>query len=345
MSVRRARVPTLRSVAAARALRWRRAGALLACAGLLAAASCAPGAGDGEITSATPLGEVFAPRFEVDSKATFIERFDPPGAGAGLALALATEVHNPNGFAIVLQRVSYRLLIDGEVVGESSLETDLELPANGSAPLAWKVDADLTELPALWLQVVRAFAGEPLPFALEGQLVFASQTYAFTTLTRRLAEGTALSRQEVAPPRLRLDGLSSRVAVVREDAPVVTLALVAQNPGEVGYFLTGPELVLELNDEVVASLELGPLPLPAGDIVRADLTFLIDRLRLSESAESALAAALRGERADVRLLGAFAYDVLGVDSFVIENEAGLLVRIPERSLPARGAAASPGRDR
>ena len=302
---------------------------------LVALVACTPAAVDTEITSATPLGEVFAPRFEVEPGATFIERFDPPGAGAGLALALATVVRNPNGFPIVLQRIDYRLRLDGEVVAEAALLTDLEVDANSAAPLAWTVEADLTERPELWLQVVRAFASTPLAFALEGQLHFSTQSYAFVTLSRPLAEGTALARQEVAPPRLRLDGLSSRVTLVRPDAPVVTLALVAHNPGDVGYFLTGPALVLELNDEPVATLELGPLPLPAGDTVRTDLTFLIDRARLSERADAAVTAALRGERADVRLLGAFAYDVLGVDSFTLRNESGLIVRIPERSLPGR----------
>lgn len=302
---------------------------------VLALVACTPTAVDHEITSATPLGEVFAPRFEIEPGATFIERFDPPGAGAGLALALATAVRNPNGFPIVLQRIDYRLRLDGEVVAEAAVLTDLEVDANSTAPLAWTVEADLTDKPELWLQVVRAFAGTPLAFELEGQLHFATQSYAFVTLSRPLAEGTALARQEVAPPRLRLDGLSSRVALVRPDAPVVTLALVAYNPGDVGYFLTGPMLVLELNDEPVATLELGPLPLPAGDTVRTDLTFLIDRARLSGAADAALAAALRAERADARLLGPFAYDVLGVDSFTLRNEAGLMVRIPERSLPGR----------
>ena len=329
--------PSEAAACAARAGRAHRARALV---GVLVAlsvvlAACAPATIDAEITSATPLGEVFAPRFEIEPGATFIERFDPPGAGAGLALALATVVRNPNGFPIVLQRIDYRLRLAGERVAEAVLLTDLEVDAGSDAPLAWTVEADLTERPELWLQVVQAFANTPLAFELEGQLHFATQSYAFVTLMRPLAEGTALARQAVAPPRLRLDGLSSRVTLVRPDAPVVTLALVAHNPGDVGYFLTGPALVLELNDEPVATLELGPLPLPAGDTVRSDLTFLIDRARLSDVADASLTAALRGERADVRLLGAFAYDVLGVDSFTLRNESGLIVRIPERSLPGR----------
>lgn len=321
--------------AGSRPHRFWRLPVLVSVAAVFLLLACAPGLVDTEITSATPLGEVFAPRFEVDPSTTFIERFDPPGAGAGLVLAVATTVRNPNGFPIVLQQVDYRLRLGEEVVASAVLLPELELDANGSAPLQWTIDADLTERSGLWSQVVRAFASTPLPFALEGQLVFVSQSYAFRTLVRPLAEGVALARQEVVTPRLRLDALSSRVTLVRADAPVVVLGLIAHNPGEVGYFLTASELVLELNGEPVATLELGPLPLPAGDTVRSDLTFLVDRERLSDEADAALAVALRGERADVRLLGGFAYDVLGVDSFTLRNETGLMVRIPERSLPGR----------
>ena len=309
---------------------------------LLALAACAPAAYDSEITSATPIGDVFAPRLKVDAAGTYIERFDPPGAGAGLVLAVATVVHNPNAFAIVLERIDYELVIAGEVVAAAVLDTDVELAAGGSGALRWAVDADLADHAPLWSRVVAAFAGSPLPFEIEGRLGFASQTYAFTTGRRTLVDGTVLARESVLAPRIRLDLVGSRVTLVRPDAPVVTLAIVAENPGDVGYFLSGRGLVLELNDARVAEIDLGPLPLPAGESVRTELTFLIDRSRLDEAGREALDVALAGHRGYVRLLGAMAYDVLGVDSFPVADDGQRVLSLPPTALPR--SPAQPGDD-
>ena len=332
MDASRRATPRRHAGAVRPALRVRHGAALALLAALLLVA-CTPPTHDGEITSATPVGDVFAPRLEVEPEHTFIERFDPPGAGAGLALALATVVRNPNSFPIVLDRIDYRLLIADEVVAESHFDAALALGANGSAALAWTLAGDLGEQRTLWSQVVGAFAGVPLPFAVEGRLVFSSQSYAFTTGTRRLVEGTVLSRESVRAPRIRLESAGSRVMLLHANAPVVALTLLAQNPGDVGYFLTGRGLRLELNDVQIAELDLGPLPLPAGDIVRTELSFVIDRSRLDERAAEALEEALAGRRGDVRVLGDFAYDVLGVDSFPVVVTDGLVLRLPARALP------------
>jgi hypothetical protein len=301
---------------------------------MVLAGACAPAPHDREITSATPIGDVFAPRFAVDAADTFIERFDPPGAGAGLALALTTTVQNPNTFAIVVERIDYQLALAGEPVAHGSLPTDLPLEANGSDTLRWTLQGELGERPLLWSQVVAAFAGEPLPFTVHGRVAFSSQTFAFTTGSRLLVDGTVLSRESVQPPRLRLERIGSRVTLVRPDAPVVTLTLMTHNPGDVGYFLTGRGLVLELNGVAVAVLDLGPVPVPAGDTVRSELTFLIDPARLDDRARAALEEALSGERGDVRLLGELAYDVLGVDSFPVDTAGGLTLSLPTVALPS-----------
>jgi hypothetical protein len=300
-----------------------------------------PSAHEGEITSATPIGDVLALRFEIEPSETYIERFDPPGAGAGLTLALTTVVRNANSFPVVLERVDYRLLVAGRDVGEGRVVAGIEVQAGGSVPFAWTVVGDLAEHPPLWGKVVAAFAGTPLPFAIEGRLVFSSQSYAFNTGTRSLVEGYALSRESVRAPRLRLERDGSRVTLVHAGAPVVTLSLLAQNPGDVGYFLTGRGLVLELNGMHVAELDLAPLPLAAGDVVRTELNFLIDRGRLGQAALTALDAALAGERGEVRVLGEFAYDVLGVDSFPIVLPDGLSLSLPTRALPAPPAPRLP----
>ena len=297
--------------------------------------ACAPASVEraGEITSATPLGDVFAPRFEIEAVATHIERFDPPGAGAGFALAVGSTVRNPNAFPIVLQRVEYTLSIAGETVATGRLEPDLEVSAGERGVLDWTIAADLTGRRGLWSAVVGAYAGTPLPFELEGRLVFASQSYVFTTGTRALMRGTALAREAVRPPILRLDGVRSRIALVRSDAPVAVLTLVAVNPGDVGYFLSARDVVLELDGHTLARIDLGPVPMPAGETIRTEITFLIDRARLSADAEAALAAVLAGQRGAVRVKGSFVYDVLGVDSFAVDLRGDLVVTLPGRAAP------------
>jgi hypothetical protein len=329
------------------ALRPRRtvAAALLAVAMTACApASRVPGA---EITSATPIADVFGPRFELVASETAIERFDPPGAGAGLGVRLATTVRNPNEFPITVERIEYRLLLRGQSVARAVLQPDLLLAPGASEPLSWRVSADLTDRRELWRPIVDAFAGTPLPFAIEGNVRFTSQSYAFTTGTRTLVSGDVLATQAVTPPRLRLEARESRVTVVRADAPVVSLALFATNDGDVGYFLSGRDLVLELNGEVVARIDLGPVPVPAGETGRTDLVFIVDRARLPRAAQEAVDAALAGERGDVRLRGSFAYDVLGVDSYAADIGDGLLASLPPSQLPriARPEPAMPAAER
>jgi hypothetical protein len=106
------------------------------------------------------------------------------------------------------------------------------------------------------------------------------------------------------------------------------------NPGDVGYFLSARDVVLELGGVALATLDLGPVPMPAGETVRTAITFLIDRARLGADAEAALAAVLAGRDAAVRVKGSFVYDVLGVDSFVVDQQGELVVNLPGRVVGA-----------
>ncbi|MBA2668711.1 MAG: LEA type 2 family protein [Trueperaceae bacterium] len=312
---------------------------------VLVVAACSPTSrpsSGAEITSATPIGDVFGPRFELLAEETFIERFDPPGAGAALVVAIATTVRNPNDFPVTIDHVDYRLSLAGVSVAAGVLEPGLELTPGDAQQLTWRVDADLAERRELWRAVVDAYAGTPLPFTIDGAVRFTSEAYAFTTRSRTLVDGSLLATQAVVAPRLRLDGRESRLTIVRADAPVVSLALFAVNVGDVGYFLSGRELELELNGHVLATIDLGPVPVPAGETSRADLLFIIDRGRLSRAAGEALDEALAGRRGDVRLRGAFVYDVLGVDSYLAPIGEGLLVTLPASRLPSAAPEATPG---
>jgi hypothetical protein len=297
---------------------------------MAALAACAPArtAPQAEIASATPIADIFAPRFELVAGQTAIDRFDPPGAGAGLGLAIATRVANPNDFAITIQRIDFRLTLAGRLVARGVLEPGIEVPPRAATEIAWRVDTDLTEHRELWRAVVEAFAGTPLPFQVDGTVRFASEAYAFTTGSRTLVQGAALATKSVSAPRLRLASADGRITIVRSDAPVISLTLIASNTGDVGYFLSGRDLVLEVNDHVMATIDLGPVPVPAGETSRTDLVFIVDRSRLSAAADGALRLALEGTRGDVRIRGAFVYDVLGVDSYAASIGDGLTAVLP-----------------
>jgi hypothetical protein len=301
----------------------------------------------GEITDVTPVVDVVSPRFATDPSATRIERFDPPGAGAGLRVTVAATASNPNPFDMTLERISYTLDLAGVAVAEGTIEPALFVPALGEAPLAWTIDASLAEHPTLWRAVVGTYAGEALPFEVRGQMRFLSEVYAFTTGVRPLFEGTLTARETIRPPRLTVVRRAHEVIVVRPDAPSVRLALDVTNPGDVGYFVSARGLSLglllprspaeiavagvaaapspgELAEVLsIGTVDLPPLPVPAGATVRADLLVYLEPSTLSAAARARLDAVLAGEVVPFVIDGWFAYDVLGVDSFLLPQSEPL----------------------
>lgn len=319
---------------------------------LLLLAACAPRTVN-EITDATPLVDVVAPRFTVDDRGTRIERFDPPGAGAGLQAALAVSVSNPNEFGIVLERVEWTLRLAGRAVASGVLEPGLAVPGGAEVPFGWAADASLADARELWGPVVGAFAGRPLPFEVEGRLRFVSEVYAFTSGVRTLFAGELVARQTVRAPQLALPREGHEATAVRPDAPVLRVALSATNLGDVGYFVSGRDVRVSLGvpratagaatlgvtaAEALDLLEVGradlaPVPVPAGATVRTDLFVYVDRTALSPAALNRLDAALAGVPTPFAVVGAWVYDVLGVDSFALEPSPELLGLIGPSPVP------------
>ncbi len=279
-------------------------------------AACAPGT---EIRSAEPLGPILPPLFEVVTGQTSIERFDPPGAGAGLEMTVGTLVRNPNDFSVRLTEVDYTVFLQGTAVLKGQIEPDIFLEAGASAPLRFPVATDLRRKPALLRAVVGAFADTPLPYRVEGSLRFSSASYAFATKNRVLAAGSTLARQSVQAPELRLNENESRVYMLRPDVPVVHLVVEARNPGDIGYFLYGKDLKLTLAGETMASEDMRPVPLAAGRDGRIDILFYPLAQDLSASGRDALDAALQGIPTLLRVQGVLLMDVLGVDSFEVPS--------------------------
>lgn len=277
---------------------------------------CAPGT---DIRSAVPLGPILPPVFDVVPGQTSIERFDPPGAGAGLEMTVATLVRNPNDFGVRLTNVDYTVYLRDTSVLKGELEPDLFLAAGATAPLRFPVTTDLKSKPELLRAVVRAFGDTPLAFRIEGSLRFSSSNYAFSTKNRTLAAGSTVARQTVQAPELRLDERESRVYLLRPDVPVVHLVVDARNPGDIGYFLYGKDLTLTLAGEVMAREDMSPVPLAAGRDGRIDILFYPAQKDLSASGQAALDAALQGIPTLLRVQGELLMDVLGVDSFAVPS--------------------------
>lgn len=318
----------------------------------LALVACVPRTVN-EITDATPLVDVVAPRFAVDDRGTRIERFDPPGAGAGIEAALAVSVSNPNEFGIVLERIEWTLRLAGRAVASGVLEPALAVPGGAEVPFGWAADASLADARELWGPVVGAFAGRPLPFEVEGRLRFVSEVYAFTSGVRTLFAGELVARQTVRAPQLALLAGGHEATAVRPDAPVLRIALSATNPGDVGYFVSGRDVRVALGvprsasvdatravseEEALDLLEVGrldvaPVPVPAGSTVRTDLFVYLDPSVLSPVALRRLEAALAGVPTPIALVGTWAYDVLGVDSFVLDPIPELLGLIAPNPVP------------
>lgn len=282
----------------------------------LIVAACAPGA---DIRTVEPLAPILAPAFELVQGQTSIERFDPPGAGAGLEMTVGTLVRNPNAFAVRLTDVQYTVFLLDTPVLKGELRPDVFLEAGGTAPLRFPVTTGLGRRPALLRAVVQAFSDEPLPFRIEGSLRFASTNYAFASKNRTLVEGSTLARQSVQAPELRLDEDESRVYLLRPDVPVVHLVVDAKNPGDIGYFLYGKDLSLSLAGETMAKEDMRPFPLAAGRDGRIDILFYPSMQDLSPAGKAALDAALQGIPTLLRLQGELLMDVLGVDSFTVPS--------------------------
>lgn len=294
----------------------RRAGgvALAALALAFALAGCAPRAA---IKSARPLEEIKPPVFVVVPGQTSIERFDPPGAGAGLAMTVATLVRNPNPFPVRLESVRYSVLLEGEAVAAGSMRPAAYLGAGATAPLRFPIRTDLHGKSALLHAVVHAFTDAPLSFRIEGTMRFTSASYAFETRKAVLVQGATMARQTVSPPRLRLDEHASRVFMLRAGVPVVQVVVKATNPGDIGYFLYGKDLGLTLGGQPMAEEDMRPVPLAAGQEGRIDLVFYPVPGKLSGEGRAALEAALQGIPTLLRVEGRLEMDVLGVDSFKV----------------------------
>lgn len=279
---------------------------------LIVVAGCAPA---GDIRVAEPIGTIQPPSFELVPGFTSIDRFDPPGTGTDLELTIGTLIRNPNDFGVTVDRISYRVRLTGVEVATGVLEEPVYLEPGATAPVRFEIATGLDRRPRLLRAILAAFADEPVPFEVHGQVRFSSPSYAFETRDRLLVAGATLARQSLEQPRVDFDEASSRVYLVQANVPVVQVVLQIENPGDIGYFLYGRDLELSLGGAPLGLEDLPPTPIPAGQSQQVTILFYPVVERLSASAATALDAALAGIPTLLQIQGELRLDVLGVDTY------------------------------
>ena len=259
---------------------------------------------------------VLAPVFEVLPGLTSLDKFNPPGTGSSIALTVGARVVNPNPFPVLVREVGYRVFLEETRVGEGAISPMVQLPAGGSETVSFEVTIDLDTQPRLLRSVGGAFLGRPLPFRLEGTVSTSELGSRSRFGPYAFLEGETASRQTVSPPVLRLDETQSAVFLLEAGVPVVRVVVRADNAGDIGYFLYGNDLELRVADRPLATADLTPVPVPAGETGRVELLFYPDA-NLPPATREALDAALNGIPTSLELRGDLFLDVLGVNTFQV----------------------------
>jgi hypothetical protein len=281
---------------------------------LLVLAACAPRT---ELSSSTPRSYIGVPELTLLEGETVIERFDPPGAGSLITIHVAALLHNPNAFPVTVTEIEYGVSLEKRSSTQGILTVDKFLGPGETLPVQFTVETPLGRNPDLLRAAVRAFAGRPLAFRVDGNIRFVNESHQFRSSSRVLLEGAVLARESVQAPQLELLAGASDVFALQPGEPVIRLVLTAGNPGDIGYFLHGKDLVLTLGGHFIAQGDLRPAPVPARDSSRIDLLFYPETGRLAPEALQALTEALMGTPTEVALGGRLFMDVLGLDTFVV----------------------------
>jgi LEA14-like dessication related protein len=269
------------------------------------------------IAKAEPIQPIYALSLKALSSQTLIERFDPPGAGSSVAGTVSAQAKNTNPFGVTLTRVDYEFFLQNKSVFEGSITPEVFVESNDQVPLSFPFSSSLEKHKDLIKGIAQSITGTPLPYRLEGSMTFTSQSYGFTTENVTLLFGEMLSEQKLESPVLTLNQSSSTVYALREDVPIIRTVLDITNQGDIGYFISGKDIALYMNDLKMALQDISPYPIAAGQSGSFEILFYPDKTQLSENALSVLQDALNGESTALHIQGLLSLDVLGVDTYEI----------------------------
>ena len=257
-----------------------------------------------------------APTFRLVTESSRIVRLDPPGAFAegAMAVRVALRATNPNPVAVRLSFLEGELWLGGVTAAEFSVVGGLELPARGDAALAVEVAVPLGRLDALIGPLADAVAGRPLAYRVDAAVgidVLGAPTR-FPRVT--VARGEVRQADLVpAAPRVSFDPATTGVREARFDRVTLSIGLIVDNPGPLGFVLRAPDARLRLGDRDVASIGVPAIRVAAGSSAPWAQEVVINPVALGVALATQLQSVATGGAAaiDIAVLGRWELD-LGV---------------------------------
>lgn len=259
---------------------------------------------------------LLAPTFRLAPDASRVVRLDPPGAFAegGLVVRVALRATNPNPVGLRLSALEGDLWLGGVPAAVLRFVDGIDLPPRGAADLAVEVSVPLGRLDDLVVPLTDAVAGRPLAYrvdAVVGVEVLGVPTR-FPAVT--IARGEVRQADLVpAVPRVSFDPATTGVREARFDRVTLSIGLIVDNPGPLGFLLRAPDARLRLGDREVASVGVPAVRVPARSSATWAQEVVVSPVALGVALATQLQAVAAGGAAalDIAILGSWELD-LGV---------------------------------
>jgi hypothetical protein len=257
-----------------------------------------------------------APTFRLVPDGSRIVRLDPPGAFSegGMLVRVALRATNPNPIGVRLAELEGDLWLGGVAAAGLRFVGGLELPPRGAADVVVEVAVPLGRLDALVGPLTDAVAGRPLTYrvdAVVGLDVLGVPTR-FPAMT--IARGEVRQADLVpAAPRVSFDPATTGVKEARFDRITLSIGLIVDNPGPLGFVLRAPDARLRLGDREVASVGVPAVRVAARSSATWAQEVVVSPVALGVALATQLQAVAAGGAAaiDIAILGIWELD-LGV---------------------------------
>lgn len=221
--------------------------------------------------------------FELVAEGSGLRRLDLPGIGEGSPAAtvrVRTRVSNPNPVAVRIAGLDFDLYVNGNRAGSGSFTGGVELPPRGQTVLDLEVTIGLEGAGRLVADLAEAARGQRTTYRLAGTVSLAADRLGnprFGPLT--IVSGTVSSPLTVVFPTFRLEPDGSGITELKLPDPVsghpglvrVRFLVLVENPGALGYNLTGTSLHL-----AVAGVDVARAGFPPGAGVRSYSTSILE---------------------------------------------------------------------